>query len=167
MARLEFYDAELVLAKALTAVSCNANFFEFTNYCLRRCRRWVLSTELAKHWVATPVHHLTSPPLLCFSHCLTHKHSGHGVLGDKAACYAGKTLVRHLYTSSLRNRLLRDMRPEAEKLMHAAFQKGHTAALSLYDDPPKTINVGGHRYVFEETALYTAAQHQRTTPAIT
>ncbi|GIL86703.1 hypothetical protein Vretifemale_14948 [Volvox reticuliferus] len=70
---------------------------------------------------------------------------GHGVLGDKAACYAGKTLVRHLYTSCLRNRLLRDMRGEAEKLMVSAFQKGHTAALSLYDDPPKTINMGGHR----------------------
>ncbi|GIL51740.1 hypothetical protein Vafri_7664 [Volvox africanus] len=79
---------------------------------------------------------------------------GHGVLGDKAACYAGKTLVRHLYTSCLRNRLLRDMREEAEKLMVSAFQKGHTAALSLYDDPPKTINMGGHR---RRSTTYTLA----------
>ncbi|GLC73986.1 hypothetical protein PLESTF_001444800 [Pleodorina starrii] len=79
---------------------------------------------------------------------------GHGVLGDKAACYAGKTLVRHLYTSGLRNRRLKDMRAEAEKLMVAAFQKGHTAALSLYDDPPRTISFGGFR---KRTSIYTLA----------
>ncbi|GFR40740.1 hypothetical protein Agub_g1350 [Astrephomene gubernaculifera] len=79
---------------------------------------------------------------------------GHGVLGDKAACYAGKTLVRHIYTSGLRNRLLRDARPEAEKLMVAAFEKGHAAALSLYNDPPKSIRYGGLR---KTMATYTLA----------
>ncbi|PNH04301.1 putative protein phosphatase 2C 12 [Tetrabaena socialis] len=77
---------------------------------------------------------------------------GHGVLGDKAASYAGKSLVRHLYTSSLRNRLLKDVRPEAEKLMVSAFQKGHNAAMSLYDDPPKSIRYSAHR---KSMATYT------------
>ncbi|KAG2498060.1 hypothetical protein HYH03_003821 [Edaphochlamys debaryana] len=80
---------------------------------------------------------------------------GHGVLGDKAACYAGKTLVRHLLSSSLRNRRLQDMHGEAEKLMTAAFAKGHTAALALYDDPPRQIRYGGAR---KSMATYTLEQ---------
>ncbi|KAG2433570.1 hypothetical protein HYH02_012687 [Chlamydomonas schloesseri] len=36
--------------------------------------------------------------------------------------------------------------------MSAAFSRGHTAALSLYDDPPKTVRCGGYR---KATATYT------------
>lgn len=70
---------------------------------------------------------------------------GHGVLGDKAACYAGKALVRHLLSAGLRRAQLRDKLGGARELLGAAFAKGHAAALSLYDEPPKTVRYIGGR----------------------
>ncbi len=68
------------------------------------------------------------------------------MLGDKAACYAGKALVRHLLGAGLRRAQLRDKVAGAGELLGAAFAKGHAAALSLYDEPPKTVRyIGGRR----------------------
>ncbi|GAX81526.1 hypothetical protein CEUSTIGMA_g8954.t1 [Chlamydomonas eustigma] len=65
---------------------------------------------------------------------------GHGILGDKAALFSGKTMIRHLYAGALRNKTLCKMNSDELALeMRVAFQKGHLAACSVYDNPPKTV----------------------------
>lgn len=65
---------------------------------------------------------------------------GHGVLGEKAASYAGKALVRHLYNSGLRGgKPLCGRADELQVEVKAGFRKGHAAALAIYDDPPREV----------------------------
>lgn len=54
--------------------------------------------------------------------------------------FAGKAMVRALYAGMLRNKkLVRVAEADCAAEMRAVFGKGHAAALSLYDSPPRTI----------------------------
>mmetsp|Transcript_37336 Transcript_37336/g.83082 ORF Transcript_37336/g.83082 Transcript_37336/m.83082 type:complete len:363 (-) Transcript_37336:1554-2642(-) len=65
---------------------------------------------------------------------------GHGILGDKSANFAGKAIARALYSGALRNKNLSKLpQSELEVEMQAAFRKGHQAANSIYDCPPKAV----------------------------
>ncbi|KAL6764123.1 phosphatase 2C-like domain-containing protein [Haematococcus lacustris] len=66
---------------------------------------------------------------------------GHGLLGDKSACYAGKALARNLLTSSLRNKHIGRMAPQdVMEAVKAAFAKASQAANAVYSLPPKTVD---------------------------
>ncbi|GFH18919.1 PPM-type phosphatase domain-containing protein [Haematococcus lacustris] len=67
--------------------------------------------------------------------------AGHGLLGDKSACYAGKALARNLLTSSLRNKHIGRMAPQdVMEAVKAAFAKASQAANAVYSLPPKTVD---------------------------
>ena len=65
---------------------------------------------------------------------------GHGILGDRMAKDAGKAMIRYLYNGPLRNKkLIKLPDPELKAEMSTAFRRGHMAACSHYQSPPKSI----------------------------
>ena len=65
---------------------------------------------------------------------------GHGILGDRLAKDAGKAMIRYLYNGCLRNKRLQKLPDNDLKAeMTTAFRRGHMAACSHYQTPPKSI----------------------------
>eukprot|EP00955_Chlamydomonas_euryale_P093953 364818-Chlamydomonas_euryale.AAC.12 len=71
--------------------------------------------------------------------------AGHALLGDKAAIFAGKAMIRALYAGTFRNKkLARVAADDCQDEMRRIFSKGHAAALSVYESAPLSIKYPSH-----------------------
>lgn len=69
--------------------------------------------------------------------------AGHGIAGDKAAQYAGKSILRTLSNCALLRGAKRtsasNYNAEIENAVRTAFMKGHSSGLDLYTSPPESV----------------------------